>query len=84
MALALCTQPAGQRPDPGTDRRVVLILLGHLEANRGYRRKRRVECLLAEAGEFDRLEAAAPEWQARSLRASADAVRRQAARDRAA
>lgn len=53
----------------------------HAEAKRGYRREQRVERLLAEADEFDRLAAAATGGRAGSFRFSAEAVRRQAARE---
>jgi hypothetical protein len=53
----------------------------HATAQRGYRRKRRVEALLAEAAELERRADAADGWQARSWRSTADAVRRRAERE---
>jgi hypothetical protein len=72
----------GVSPDPRTrDQLSSWCSECHNEANRGYRRRQRVEALVAEAADFDREATAASGGRADSLRSTAAAVRRQAERE---
>lgn len=53
----------------------------HNAAKRGYRRQRRVDALLAEAAEYERVAERDKGWRANSSLRMAEALRRQATRE---